>query len=117
MNLVMSGISTYNFRQHVASDIGTHGQYLPIENVKSQTYLNKIREWTEEKQMALNKSKTKYMVINFTKKYQFSTRIKLENILLGEVECRLLGLTITNQLSWKRNTENITKNTYKRMVT
>ena len=55
--LVMSEISTYNFRQHVASDIGTHGQYLPIENVKSQTYLDKIREWTEEKQMALNKSK------------------------------------------------------------
>ena len=117
MNLVMSGISTYNFRQHVASDIGTHGQYLPIENVKSQTYLNKIREWTEEKQMSLNKSKTKYMVINFTKKYQFSTRIKLENILLEEVqECCLLGLTITNQLSWERNTENITKNANKRMV-
>ena len=57
LNLVMSGISTYNFKQHVASDIGTHWQYLPIENVKSQTYLDKIREWTEEKQMALNKSK------------------------------------------------------------
>ena len=57
------------------------------------------------------------MVINFTKKYQFSTRIKLKNILLEEVqECRLLGLTITNQLSWERNTENITTNANKWMV-
>ena len=36
INLVMSGISCYNFKQHVASDIGTHGQYLPIVNVQSQ---------------------------------------------------------------------------------
>ena len=113
----MSGISTYNFRHHVASDIGKHGQYLPIENVKSQAYLDNIRKWTEDNQMALNKSKTKYMIINFTKKYQFSTRIELQNVLLEEVqECRFLGLIITNQMSWERNTENITKNENKRML-
>ena len=99
----MCGISTYNFKQHVASDIGSHGQYLPSENFKSQSYLDLIQSWTEENQMALNKTKTKYMVINFTKKFQFSTRLTLENQLLEEVsECKLLGLTLTNQLTWQK---------------
>ena len=57
------------------------------------------------------------MVINFTKKFQFSTRISLDNTLLEEVtECRLLGLTITNQLSWHQNTENIVKKANTRMI-
>ena len=67
--------------------------------------------------MALNIAKTKYMVINFTKKFQFSTRLNLENVLLEEVqECRLLGLTITNQLSWQKNTQSIVKKANTRMI-
>ena len=117
INLVMSGLSSYNFKQHVASNIGIHGQYLPAANINSQTYLDKINQWTEDKQMALNTSKTKYMVINFTKKFQFSTKISLDNVLLEEVEeCRLLGLTITNQLSWQKNTESIVKKANTRMI-
>jgi hypothetical protein len=104
-------------KQHVASDIGVHGQYVATENIQSQCYLDKIAQWTEDRQMALNSSKTKYMVINFTKKFQFNTRIKLENTLLEEVqECRLLGLTITNQLSWNQNTQNIVKKANMRMI-
>ena len=37
INLVMSGLTMYNFKQHVASDIGSHGQYLPSENINSVT--------------------------------------------------------------------------------
>ena len=67
--------------------------------------------------MALNKSKTKYMVINFTKKFQFSTRIQLEGILVEEVqECQLLGLTLTQNLSWHKNTENIVKKANTRLI-
>ena len=117
INLAMCGISSYNFKNHIASDIGVHGQYLPIENIKSQTYIDKISQWTEDKQMRLNKSKTKYMIINFTKKFQFNTRITLNNTLLEEVEqCRLLGLTLNNQLSWHQNTDNIVKKANTRMI-
>ena len=117
INLVMSGISTYNFKNHVASDIGAHGQYLPGENIQSQIYLDNIKQWTDDRKMALNSSKTKYMVVNFTKKFQFSTRIMLDDRLLEEVqECRLLGLTITNQLSWQKNTDNIVKKANTRMI-
>ena len=117
INLVMSGICSYNFKDHIASDIGTHGQYLPPENVQSQTFLDKIQDWTVDRKMQLNNSKTKYMIINFTKKYQFSTRIQLENKLLEEVqECRLLGLIINNQLSWHQNSENIVKRANTKMI-
>ena len=33
VNVLMSGISAYNFKQHVASDIGTHGNYLPSKTL------------------------------------------------------------------------------------
>ena len=113
----MSGISSYNFRQHVASDIGVHGQYLPVENIESQLYLDKICQWTEDRQMELNVTKTKFMVFNFTNNFQFNTRIKLGDTLLEEVkECRLLGLTLTNQLSWHQNTQNIVKKANTRMI-
>jgi hypothetical protein len=117
LNLAMCGITGYNFKQHVASDIGSHGQYLPTENVQSQNYLDKIQHWTMEKMMALNKTKTKFMVINFTKKFQFSTRITLDGTPLEEVtECKLLGVTINNQLTWHQNTENMIKKANTRML-
>ena len=117
INLAMCGITSYNFRQHVPSDIGTHGQYLPVENVQSQSHLNKVAKWTQENLMTLNTNKTKYMVVNFTRNFQFNTRINLENDLLEEVqECKLLGLTITNKLSWSKNTENVVKKANTRML-
>ena len=95
-HLVMSGICSYNFRQHVASDIGNHGQYLPISNIQSEKHLDEINNWTHDNQMALNRNKTKYMVVNFTKKFQFNTRISLEDTLLQEVStCKLLGVHST----------------------
>ena len=77
----------------------------------------KISEWTEDRQMALKTSKTKYMVINFTKKFQFNTRISLENTLLEEVEeCKLLGVTLNNKISWQKNTKTIVKKGNTRMI-
>ena len=57
------------------------------------------------------------MVINFTQKYQFSTRLSLDNNMLEEVtECNLLGLAINNQLTWYNNTERIIQKANKRMI-
>ena len=57
------------------------------------------------------------MVINFTNNFNFNTRIKLEELPLEEViECRLLGLTLTNKLSWSQNTESIVKKANTRMI-
>ena len=45
------------------------------------------------------------MVINFTNKHQFSTRLEIGGNQVEEVsQARLLGVQIENNLSWQANT-------------
>ena len=46
INLIVAGLSSYNFRNHVASDVGIDQKYLPSENIQAQSSLKKIIEWT-----------------------------------------------------------------------
>ena len=101
----------------MASDIGKHGKYLPNKKIASQHYLENISDWTGSMKMALNEEKCKYMVFNYTRKYQFSTRLFLNQKKLDELdECRLLGVILTNDLSFEKNSEQIVKNAYCRMI-
>ena len=70
------GLASYNFHSHVASDIPTHNQIIPGENLKSQEILDKISEWTRKQKMKLNESKTQNMIFNFSKNKQFATKLK-----------------------------------------
>ena len=66
--------------------------------------------------MKIKQSKTKTMIINFTNKYQFNTRLKLNNEIIETVdETKLLGTILTNDLRWDKNTNNIAKKSYARM--
>ena len=95
---------------HVASDIPRNGYYLPPENLQTQLNLKKISEWTEENQMLLNKKKTKTMNFNFTNNFQFSSRLSIQGEEIETIrETKLLGVMITNNLSWDLNTEFIVK--------
>ena len=116
--MISQGLSSYNFKQHVASDVSIdHNQFLPQSNILSQGYLNNISEWTDKNLMKLNTSKSKYMVINYTDNYQFNTRLSInENILEQVTETRLLGVIINDRLTWHGNTEFIVKKAYKRML-
>ena len=50
------------------------------------------------------------MVFNYTDNYQFSTRLKLESENLEIVKhARLLGVVISNDLTWDKNTEDLVK--------
>ena len=50
----LSGLLTeYNFREHVASDIGIGQSYLPADNYQTQDQLNFISNWSEEKIFSL----------------------------------------------------------------
>ena len=66
--------------------------------------------------MKLNKRKTKNKIFNFSKKYQFTTKLNVdqENIEMVR-ETTLLGTFITDKLTWDRNTEELVKKGYKRM--
>ena len=56
------------------------------------------------------------MIINFTKNYKVNTRLQMEQKLLHQVnQTRLLGVILSDDLSFKSNTESITRNAYKRM--
>ena len=58
----------------------------------------------------------KYMIFNFTYNYQFATRLYMNNILLECVdEIKLLGTTISSDLSWHENTNILIKKAYARM--
>ena len=117
VNLISIGIASFNFKANVASDIGIGQKYLPPENIHSQRYIESIEAWTHEKQMKLNVEKSKYMIINFSKNYKVNSRLYMENKLLQQVkETRLLGVILRDDLSFKSNTEQITRNAYKRMV-
>ena len=57
INLLRIGIASYNFHNHVPSDVGIDNLYLDPKNIQSQEYLDKIKERTDKNQMKLNTNK------------------------------------------------------------
>ena len=99
LNLIAIGLASYNFRNHVASDIPSDYKYLPVENINSQNIANEVLDWTKERKMKLNNKKSNIMIFNFTKNFKFHTRVMLENQQLEvQQETKLLGCIITSDL-------------------
>ena len=110
------GIASYNFKHHVASDIPTNGFIIPNENLKTQKYLDEIHSWTQEHQMELNKQKSKAMIFNFTGSHQFTSRTRLESESIEVItETKLLGVILSDNLSWDSNTMQLVKRADARM--
>ena len=108
IELISIGLSHYNLKKHVPSDILTSNLYLPSEKLKTQQWLTEINKWTEENKILLNESKTKTMVFNFTRDYQFSTRLKLKGQTVENIKStKLLGTIISDDLKWNLNTNSI----------
>ena len=79
--------------------------------------MDNISEWTDKKQMKLSEEKSKLMIINFTKKYQFSTRVLLNNTLLDIVDNTvLLGTVMSSDMTWYKNTQYLVRRGYQRMT-
>ena len=116
INLLSIGIASYNFKHHVASDIPTNGFIIPNENLKTQEYLDEIHSWTQEHQMELNKQKSKAMIFNFTGSHQFTSRTRLESESIKIItETKLLGVILSDNLSWDSNTMQLIKRANARM--
>ena len=116
VNLLTIGLTCYNIKSHVPSDIIEENQFIPPINLKSQGYLNEISDWTKAQKMKLNQSKCKSMVFNFTKNYQFSTRLEVDNETIATVkEIKLLGTILTDDLKRNQNTNHKVKKANKRM--
>ena len=94
----------------VANDLPTHNQFIDPANLKSQSWLNEINLWTKNQKMMINEQKTKTMIINYTDKYQFTTRLKINNAPVEVINStKLLGTIITDELKWDQNTNYIVR--------
>ena len=89
VNLLQIGLSSYNFKAHIPSHIGTDQYYISEKNLQTRYYLNTIDQWTKNQQMQINEKKTKSMIFNFTKKLQFTTDLELNanKIEIGKANC------------------------------
>ena len=85
VNLLTIGISSFNTKFQVPSDISDKNQYIDKTNLHTQQYLTNINEWTKQNKMLINEDKSKLMIFNYTNNYQFSTRLSIENKNLEEV--------------------------------
>ena len=116
VNLISIGLSSFNIKAQVPNDIIQSNQFIPASNLKSQDYLNKISLWTKNQKMVINEKKSKTMIFNFTRNYQFSTRLQIEGQTLETVdETKLLGTVVSSDLKWNRNTQFIVKKANSRM--
>ena len=116
VGFIICSLSSFNCKASVPNDIPDHNQYIPGNNLKSQEYLEKIKDWTDQQKMILNQKKTKLMVFNFTEKYQFGTRLQLNGDNLEIVDrAKLLGVIIADDLKWEANTESLVKRANMRM--
>ena len=105
----------YNFHEHVASDIGIGQQFLPAENYPVQENLNEVARWTDNNLMRLNEAKCHYMIYTRTHS-DFTTRLTVNGQNLDQKEVsKLLGLWITEDLSWSRNCQEICKKAFSRL--
>ena len=59
VHIISIGISSYNVRHHVPSDLPIHGKIVDNKEFKSQFYLDEINNWTENQQMEISEKKTK----------------------------------------------------------
>ena len=117
VNLLTIGLTSYHMKAQVPNDIPCHNQYIHPDKLKTQEYLNEINMWTIRNKMLINQKKTKAMIFNFTDKYQFTTRLTLNNENIEVVpETKLLGNIIQDDLKWDSNTANLVKRANSRMV-
>ena len=116
INLLSNGLSSFNVHSQVPSDIPVEGMFVNSCDLKSQSYLQQINEWSDKHQMILSKQKTKAMIVNFTDNYQFSTRLKLNNENIQIVDkMKLLGTWVNNKLTWDDNCAQLVRKVNTRM--
>ena len=105
----------YDIRHHVPSDVGTEMKYLPPENYNMQGHLDSISTWTSTNMMKLNEAKCNYLVFTRTKE-NFTTRLSMNNIVMERTPyTKILGVWISEDLSWDKNCKEICKKAYARL--
>ena len=89
---------------------------LPQEKSQVQEQLNKISKYASDNEMKINKSKTKTMLFNTAKKRDFTPALAIDGDVIEPVEeMKLLGVILTNDLKWSKNSEYLIKRGYNKL--
>ena len=92
------------------------GQKMAEEKSEIYTQLSKIEEYALANEMKINCKKTKFMLFNPTETYDFIPDYELEGSHIEtQEEMKILGLTLSNDLKWRSNTDSMTTKAYGRL--
>ena len=106
----------YDTYSHVPSDIATEQLFLPSNAYNMQHSIDQISSWTLENLMKLNEQKSNYMIFSRSK-LNFGTRLSMNNTKLEQKNTtKLLGVHISDDLDWSKNTTEICKKSFSRMA-
>ena len=90
---------------------------LPQDRNIMQQHFNDLMKHANKHKMVINENKSKVMLFNQGRKYDFLPAIEADNgkFLQTVEEIRLLGLVVRSDLSWQGNTDLICKKAYGRL--
>ena len=114
--VMMTGLlHQYNYHDHVPSDIATDQLYLHPSSFNTQNTLDSISAWTTQNLMKINEEKSNYIIFSRCKE-SFATRLTLNNVKLDQLNVtKILGIWLSEDLSWARNTREVCVKGYARM--
>ena len=99
----------------MASDIGLGQTFLPADSYSTQDHLNYISNFSTENLVKLNEDKCNYMVFSRAKE-DFATRLTINNCKLVRIAVtKILGVWVSEDQSWDRNTKEMCRRAYSRM--
>ena len=89
----------------------------PTDNSSLQKQLCKVENFSVKNQMKINQSKSKVLIFNKSKSYDFTPEFSFSSGLNLEVieQTRLLGIELTTDLRWSENTKSIYKKAMSKM--
>ena len=90
---------------------------LPESESKVQDLLDRIMEYTVTHKMKVNSDKSKVMLFNSSRKFDFKPTLSLDsgNELNFVESSKLLGIILQSNLKWNLNTDSICTNAYARI--
>ena len=93
------------------------GQVLPENKCELQKQVNKLNTFVSEMDMRINQEKSKVMLFNTARTYDFMPSITIDGINNMEVveEMKLLGIIFQSNMKWYANTSNLCHNGYGRL--
>ena len=93
------------------------GHYLPEHESVINQQVTKLNKFVKDMDMKINQEKSKVMLFNTSRTYDFQPKISIDGLNDLEVveEMKLLGIIFQSNMKWYANTTNLCKNGYTRL--